>query len=65
MGYAPTQASSATEAVARLNDAQYEVVVTDLKMPPGPDGLEVVRAVRKLQPMAAAIVLTGNDSVAD
>ncbi len=65
MGYAPTQASSATEAVARLNDAQYEVVVTDLKMPPGPDGLEVVRAVRKLQPMAAAIVLTGNGSVAD
>ncbi|MEO6950689.1 MAG: sigma-54 dependent transcriptional regulator [Polyangia bacterium] len=65
MGYAPTQASSATEAVARLADRQYEVVVTDLKMPPGPDGLEVVRAVRKLQPTAAAIVLTGNGSVAD
>ena len=65
MGYVCTQASSATEAVARLNDAQYEVIVTDLKMPPGPDGLEVVRAVRKMQPTAAAIVLTGNGSVAD
>ncbi len=65
LDYECIQASSATDAIARLADANFEVVVTDLKMPPGPDGLEVVRVVRKKQPTAATIMLTGQGSVAD
>lgn len=65
LDYETIEAESATEAIARLLDTEFELVVTDLCMPLGADGFEVVRAVRKSQPTAAAIMLTGQGSVAD
>ncbi len=65
LGYAATEAASAQEAIACMEQHRFEVVVTDLSMPPGASGLEVVRTLRARQPSAAAIVLTGQSTVTD
>jgi DNA-binding NtrC family response regulator len=65
LGYVVIEAESAQQAIACLGERRFEVVVTDLSMPPGASGLEVVRALRARQPSAAAIVLTGQSTVTD
>ncbi len=46
-----TTASSTAEALTRLNalsdrDWQYHLVLTDFNMPPGADGLELIKTIR-------------------
>ncbi len=65
LGYKTIEAESAAAAIECMGEHRFEVVVTDLRMPPGKDGLEVVRVLREKQPGAAAIVLTGNTAVSD
>ena len=65
LGYRTIEASGAIEAIARLGEHRFDVVVTDLRMPPGADGHEVVRAVRQKQPTTATIMLTGQGAVSD
>ena len=50
------------EAIRRIEERRYAVVLTDLKMPE-PDGHEVLRAVRTLQPQASVVVLTGHGTI--
>src|ERR1035438_9296186 len=50
--------STAEEALERLRQASYDVVVTDLKMP-GIGGLELLRRVAELQPRTRVIVMSG------
>jgi len=45
-GHGVTVASSGTEALARLRDAHFDLVVTDLKMPGDMDGLAILRAIK-------------------
>ena len=61
-GYQTDTASSVREAVAAINDQEYQVAVVDLKLPDG-DGLEVVRAARELDLQTELIVLTGHGSI--
>jgi DNA-binding NtrC family response regulator len=65
-GFETVAAHGVAEAVATLEAAStgsaFDVVCTDLRMPDG-DGLEVVRAVRRLQPGCPAVVLTAYGSV--
>jgi DNA-binding NtrC family response regulator len=35
------------EALGRLDDVAYDVVLTDLHLPPGPDGIELIRRARE------------------
>lgn len=51
-------------ALRELEKQRYEVVVTDLKIPP-PNGLEVARAAREQAPPAAVVVVTGYAQVDD
>src|SRR5512147_2603489 len=44
-------------ALARLKEAEFDVVVTDLKMK-GIDGMEVLRTVRGLYPKTQVIMIT-------
>jgi signal transduction histidine kinase len=61
-GFVVETASSGKEAVARLGEAEYDLVLTDLHMEGG-DGLSVLAEIRRRVPLTIAIVLTGFASV--
>ncbi|NIR14642.1 MAG: response regulator, partial [Desulfobacterales bacterium] len=56
--------NSGEDAIARLTDKKYDIVVLDVKMP-GMSGLETMEQVQKLQPQTKVIFLTGHGSVSD
>jgi DNA-binding NtrC family response regulator len=56
-GHAVVRAGGGAEAVARLRDAVFDVVVTDLRMPQV-DGLAVLHAARALQDPPEVVLMT-------
>lgn len=60
-GYEVDTFASAAEALAVFNNKQYDLIITDLKMP-GIDGIEFMRQVRKTNPDINIIVITGYPS---
>lgn len=50
--------SSSREALGQLRSEKYDILVTDLKMS-GPDGMEVLREARQLNPEIKSVVITG------
>ena len=48
-GYAVITASDGAEALRKLNNENYDVVFTDIKMP-GMNGLEVAERIKASQP---------------
>jgi DNA-binding NtrC family response regulator len=50
--------SSSQDAVKRIEQETYDILVTDLKMK-GPDGLEVLRIAKQKQPNIKAVIITG------
>jgi Nif-specific regulatory protein len=61
-GHDVEEAANGTVAIERLQDSQFDVVLTDLKMG-GADGMDVLRTARKLQPNAAVILMTAFGSI--
>jgi len=61
-GYDVTAVFSGREAMERLDETAYDVIVTDLLMP-RVSGLDVLRHSREKQPEAVVIVVTGYASV--
>ncbi len=61
-GFKVETASSGEEAVARLSEVEYDLVLTDLHMEGG-DGLSVLAEIRRRAPLTISIVLTGFASV--
>lgn len=61
-GYVVDTASSGDEAIKLLSKADYDLVLTDLRMEGG-DGLSVLNQVRRQAPLTISIVLTGFASV--
>jgi signal transduction histidine kinase len=57
-GYEVEMVLSGEEAIARLQEPQYDLVLTDLHMEGG-DGISVLAEVRRSTPLTIAIVLTG------
>jgi DNA-binding NtrC family response regulator len=57
-GYHVETYTSSQEALDRLAEKQYHVLVTDLKMK-GPNGLDVLRFVKEQSPSTRVIVITG------
>lgn len=53
--------ASAVEAIER-DPSRFGLVITDLQLP-GRDGLEVLRAVRRLNPSCAVVIVTGYASI--
>ncbi len=53
-----TAVADGSEAISALQERQYELVITDLMMA-GIDGLDVLKAVKKLAPLTSVIILTG------
>ena len=61
-GYLVEQAGSGEEALARLADFAFDVIITDLRLP-GIDGAAVVDAALERYPDIVAIVVTGYGTV--
>jgi len=55
--------TSGEAAVELLKAKPFDVVVLDMKMPGGMDGIETFREMRKIQPYVEVILLTGHASV--
>ena len=51
-----------TAAIERLQNSQFDVVLTDLRMG-GADGMDVLRTTRSIQPGAAVILMTAFGSI--
>ena len=61
-GYTVDTASSGDEAISLLEQADYDLVLTDLHMEGG-DGLTVLNRTRQKAPLTISVVLTGFASV--
>ncbi|HEX8747183.1 MAG TPA: response regulator, partial [Pyrinomonadaceae bacterium] len=61
-GFRVETASSGGEAVKLLEDAEYDLVLTDLHMEGG-DGISVLSEIQQRTPLTISIVLTGFASV--
>ena len=57
-GHAVTSVASAKEACAFLKDRKFDLVITDMLMPDG-DGLDLIREMKKAQPGARIIAISG------
>jgi len=58
-----TGVPSGEAALALIKEKNFDVVLLDIKMPGGMDGIEVMREIKKLQPLTEVILLTGHASV--
>ncbi|MGD2009735.1 MAG: response regulator [Desulfobacterales bacterium] len=61
-GYRVDQATSKAEALEKIDQRDYRLVLLDLKMP-GVKGLELLEAIRTVQPQARVIIITGYASI--
>ncbi|MBI9085783.1 MAG: response regulator [Desulfobacterales bacterium] len=55
--------TSGEAALKILNEKRFDVVLLDVKMPGGMDGIEVLRAIKFKQPLVEVLLLTGHASV--
>lgn len=63
LGHRVTVVNDGVSAEARLAREPFDIVVTDLCLGHGPDGLAVLGAARKHQPAAKVILITAHSSV--
>jgi two-component system, OmpR family, KDP operon response regulator KdpE len=64
LGFAASEASGGSEALAMARAASYDVVLLDVNMP-GMDGLETCRQLRRIFPRIAILILTVRDTEED
>ncbi len=62
-GYTVDDAASANAAMAMVERKHYPVILTDLHMPGGPSGLDLIAAVKGKDPRTLCIVITGYASL--
>jgi two-component system, NtrC family, response regulator AtoC len=62
-GWDASEARSADEAVAKLHDGEWSLVICDVVLG-GPDGYSVLRQFNELQPNAPFVLMTGQGSAA-
>src|SRR5205085_12005864 len=58
-GFDVTVTGSVPEALAKITNETFDVLVSDLNIGDPGDGLTVVSAMRRTQPRAATFILTG------
>ncbi|MCW8811008.1 MAG: response regulator [Ignavibacteriaceae bacterium] len=57
-GYNVDSFISSKDAIDKLKQVKYDILITDLKMS-SPDGMEVLKTAKQIQPEIKAIVITG------
>jgi DNA-binding NtrC family response regulator len=55
--------SSGEQALELMKEKIFDMVILDIKMPGGMDGIETLREIKKLRPEAEVLLLTGHGSV--
>lgn len=61
-GFETTSTSDSTDAIERISESNFDVVLLDIKMP-GIDGIECLKRIKELRPMTEVIMLTGYGSI--
>ncbi len=64
-GYQVDDADSAPSALAKIRQRHYSVIITDLKMPGGLSGLDLIAAVKARDPKTLCIIVTGFATLKD
>jgi DNA-binding NtrC family response regulator len=54
---------SGEKALEEVKKRLFDVILLDIKMPGGMDGIEALREIKKIQPLTEVILLTGHASV--
>ena len=62
-GFDVVSRDSGAEALASLREIKPDAVLVDLQMPPGLNGLDVLRAVRAADPDCDVILMSGNATI--
>jgi two-component system response regulator HydG len=62
VGYQCAIATSGRDGAARIEDEDFDLILTDLRMP-DMDGMAIVRKVKLEQPEAGVVVITGHGDV--
>lgn len=62
-GYTVSTARSAEEAMTSFQREAAHIVVTDLVMPGGRNGVDLIKQVKERSPMTAAVLVTGHSSM--
>jgi DNA-binding NtrC family response regulator len=63
--FAVSSARNGSEAVNMIQSRKltFDIIFTDLVMPPGPDGMEVLKVAKKNNPLSYVVVMTGYSSI--
>jgi len=61
-GYAVVEATDGQEAIQRISEERFDLILTDLKLPKR-DGLEVLRAAQENSPSAAVVLMTAYGTI--
>lgn len=64
VGYSVREAESGEAALEALRGSPYDVILTDIRMPPGLDGVELVRQIKDHDPDTVVILMTAYPSLA-
>lgn len=62
VGYTVTEAASGEDALEKVSAQDFDVVLTDIRMP-GIDGVELLRRIKEQSPDAIVILMTGYASL--
>ena len=62
LGYAVSTASDMTQAIERLENSFFDVVLTDVRMP-GTDGLELLKWISRNRLETGVVMLSGSSDV--
>jgi DNA-binding response OmpR family regulator len=63
VGYQVHEAASGEEALEMLRGQHFDVVLTDIRMPQGIDGVELVRRIKDINPDTVVVLMTGYPSL--
>lgn len=62
-GYEVHEAESGEHALSLLRARSFDVILTDIRMPTGIDGVELVRRIKEIDPDTVIILMTGYPSL--
>ncbi|HLG47942.1 MAG TPA: PAS domain S-box protein [Reyranella sp.] len=65
LGYSVVQVRDAAAALQAAGDAEFDLVVSDIMMPGGMDGLALAHVLRERQPGLPILLMTGYHQLAD
>ncbi|RJP60233.1 MAG: response regulator [Deltaproteobacteria bacterium] len=61
-GYDVIAVNDGASAIRTIGEKEFDVVILDMKMP-GMDGIATLKEIKKKEPLAEVVILTGHGSV--